>query len=122
VSARIPSPGLATLRKQLRARAETLAAEVRRHRQQLVEPDSATGNTFIAGSEGAAAQAEDEREATLLTRALLELDAANAALQRIDRGDFGVCERCGNDIAWKRLEAVPDARQCLDCQRESERA
>lgn len=121
MDARTPSPGLAALRRQLQARAETLAAEIRRHRQQLVEPASATGNTFIAGSEGAAADADDEREVTLLGRAQLELAAANAALQRIDRGDFGICERCGIDIAWKRLEAVPEARLCLDCQRESER-
>lgn len=48
-----------------------------------------------------------------------------AALQKIDNGSFGSCERCGETIADKRLEALPFARYCIDCQRaveEEERA
>jgi DnaK suppressor protein len=48
-----------------------------------------------------------------------------AALQKIDNGSFGNCERCGETIADKRLEALPFARYCIDCQRaveEEERA
>jgi DnaK suppressor protein len=48
-----------------------------------------------------------------------------AALQKIDDGSFGNCERCGEAIADKRLEALPFARHCIDCQRaveEEERA
>ena len=40
-----------------------------------------------------------------------------AALQKIDDGSFGNCERCGEAIADKRLEALPFARYCIDCQR-----
>jgi DnaK suppressor protein len=40
-----------------------------------------------------------------------------AALQKIDAGSFGSCERCGEAIADKRLEALPFARYCIDCQR-----
>src|SRR5437763_5782476 len=40
-----------------------------------------------------------------------------AALQKIDNGSFGECERCGEAIADKRLEALPFARYCIDCQR-----
>jgi len=40
-----------------------------------------------------------------------------SALQRIDDGNFGSCERCGEAIAEKRLEALPFARYCIDCQR-----
>ena len=39
------------------------------------------------------------------------------ALQKIDNGSFGECERCGESIADKRLEALPFARYCIDCQR-----
>ena len=39
------------------------------------------------------------------------------ALQKIDSGSFGDCERCGESIADKRLEALPFARYCIDCQR-----
>ena len=40
-----------------------------------------------------------------------------SALQRIDEGNYGSCERCGETIAEKRLEALPFARYCIDCQR-----
>jgi DnaK suppressor protein len=40
-----------------------------------------------------------------------------SALQKLDDGGFGACERCGEPIAEKRLEALPFARYCIDCQR-----
>jgi DnaK suppressor protein len=40
-----------------------------------------------------------------------------SALQKIEDGGFGTCERCGEAIADKRLEALPFARYCIDCQR-----
>jgi len=40
-----------------------------------------------------------------------------SALQKIDDGCFGNCERCGEEIAEKRLEALPFARHCIGCQR-----
>jgi RNA polymerase-binding transcription factor len=39
------------------------------------------------------------------------------ALRKLDEGGFGDCERCGEGIAEKRLEALPFARYCIDCQR-----
>ena len=40
-----------------------------------------------------------------------------AALGKIDDGSFGACERCGEAIADKRLDALPFARYCITCQR-----
>ena len=40
-----------------------------------------------------------------------------SALQKLDEGNFGDCERCGEAIAEKRLEALPFARYCIECQR-----
>jgi DnaK suppressor protein len=40
-----------------------------------------------------------------------------SALQRIEDGSFGTCERCGEPIGDKRLDALPFARHCIDCQR-----
>ena len=39
------------------------------------------------------------------------------ALRKLDEGGFGECERCGEPIAEKRLEALPFARHCIGCQR-----
>ncbi|MBI1848255.1 MAG: TraR/DksA family transcriptional regulator [Candidatus Rokubacteria bacterium] len=40
-----------------------------------------------------------------------------SALQKLEEGSFGSCERCGEAIAEKRLDALPFARYCIDCQR-----
>jgi DnaK suppressor protein len=48
---------------------------------------------------------------------MLEVDKA---LERIDDGAYGRCSNCGTEIAEKRLEAVPWARYCIDCQELSE--
>ena len=42
------------------------------------------------------------------------------ALRKLDEGGFGDCERCGEPIADKRLDAVPFARYCINCQRLAE--
>ena len=40
-----------------------------------------------------------------------------SALEKINEGSFGDCERCGEAISEKRLEALPFARYCIECQR-----
>jgi DnaK suppressor protein len=37
------------------------------------------------------------------------------AIARIEDGTFGICERCGGEIAVKRLEARPVTNYCIDC-------
>lgn len=105
------------LRNQLLIRQVELLNESDAHRLQLTEPAAQTGNTFIAGSEGAIADADDELEIALLRRVQGELDDVNAALQRLDAGSYGVCERCGASIGLPRLRALPQARMCMRCQR-----
>jgi len=38
-----------------------------------------------------------------------------AALQRLDTGDYGFCEECGENIPAKRLEIDPATERCVDC-------
>src|SRR6266566_5187159 len=42
------------------------------------------------------------------------------AIKALDRGQYGECVRCGEDISEKRLEAVPWATMCIRCQEETE--
>ncbi len=44
------------------------------------------------------------------------------ALARMDVGDYGTCEDCGEDIAMARLFANPTARLCVHCQADRENA
>ena len=43
------------------------------------------------------------------------------ALKALDRGQYGECVRCGEDINEKRLMAVPWATLCIRCQEETEK-
>ena len=42
-------------------------------------------------------------------------------LQKIDTGDFGTCEECGEPISVKRLEARPETTLCIRCKEDQER-
>lgn len=43
------------------------------------------------------------------------LQHLNAALRRIENGEYGICIVCGKDIPKERLEAVPHTRFCVPC-------
>jgi DnaK suppressor protein len=55
-----------------------------------------------------------DRESNLLRN-------VRAALHRIDEGTFGVCLHCEEDISLKRLNAVPWAPYCIQCQEIADR-
>jgi DnaK suppressor protein len=55
-----------------------------------------------------------DRESNLLRN-------VRAALHRIDEGTFGVCAHCEEDISLKRLNAVPWAAYCIQCQETADR-
>lgn len=47
--------------------------------------------------------------------ALGEVAEINAALQRLEAGNYGICVGCGEDIGKERLNARPWSSECLDC-------
>lgn len=72
---------------------------------------------------------EDDATADLLVdlnlaeidRDIEELRAVHAAIARLERGEYGKCQSCGTEISAARLEALPHAALCIDCQRRRER-
>lgn len=48
-----------------------------------------------------------------------DLNAIDEALTRIDAGNYGVCKSCGNNIAEERMNALPEALQCINCASQS---
>ena len=48
-------------------------------------------------------------------RRRLEIERIEAALKRIEDGDYGYCLICGEDIPAKRLELDPATPVCIDC-------
>ena len=49
------------------------------------------------------------------------LQSVSDALLRIENGAYGECRDCEKEIGPKRLEAVPWAELCIDCQQRQER-
>lgn len=68
-------------------------------------------------------QVQQQREIGFATRSLL-VERANRlaeALQRLDEGEYGTCEECGEAIAPARLNAMPEVTTCVHCQDRQER-
>jgi RNA polymerase-binding protein DksA len=82
--------------------------------ERIVAPDPMT-----YGSQAAAASQvfDQQRDLALREKDEQHLEAVEAALARLDAGTFGTCVRCGRQIAPERLEALPWAAHCIDCQR-----
>ena len=49
------------------------------------------------------------------------LDKIQKALEKIESGNFGVCDDCGERISVKRLEARPETTLCIRCKEDQER-
>jgi YteA family regulatory protein len=41
----------------------------------------------------------------------------NEALDKINKGDYGICDFCGEEIGFERLDALPTAKLCIQCQK-----
>ena len=54
-----------------------------------------------------------DREAKLIKK-------IKAALDRVEKDTFGICESCGEDITLNRLKARPVTTQCIDCKSKEE--
>ncbi len=48
-------------------------------------------------------------------RRTIQLQRIEASLQRMEKGIFGLCLRCGEDINVKRLEFDPTVPLCIEC-------
>ncbi|WP_299843175.1 TraR/DksA C4-type zinc finger protein [uncultured Roseovarius sp.] len=49
------------------------------------------------------------------TRRRSEKTRLKAALGRLEEGEFGYCDDCGDEISLKRLELDPAAAKCISC-------
>jgi DnaK suppressor protein len=64
--------------------------------------------------------AQDEISSQLAEVESRELASIENALQRMRDGQYGVCEGCSTSIPMARLNALPYATLCINCQREQE--
>ena len=95
-----------------------LIAERDRLRSEIAET-IVTPEPMTYGSQAAAASQvfEQQRDLALRDKNDRHLLDVEAAIQRLDDGTYGACIRCGRPIAAERLDALPWAAHCIDCQR-----
>lgn len=108
------------------ARAALSAERLRAHR--LVDDLRADLASLFAATADANGDDEHDPEGSTIaferSQLSVSIDAAqvrladvDAALQRVDRATYGICEQCGSVISAQRLAARPAAERCINCAR-----
>ena len=83
----------------------------------LKQQSSREDNPVSADFEEQAVEREGEDVIEEISRvARRELGEISIALERLEAGTYGTCAECGDDIPPKRLEIMPMAMYCIDCQ------
>ena len=110
-----PKLKLSAIKKQLLEMREDLSRTVR---NQAVTEGVDNGDSVDQASQSI----EKELLFELSDNERVTLDQIEAALRKIDKGTYGLCESCQKPIAGARLKALPFARYCITCQTGAESA
>jgi DnaK suppressor protein len=105
------------LRRVLEARRRELEASVRGQLSAL-RAEHATVDHLTTLDDGGISDVDTQEDIALaLVEITLEtIERIDAALERVDAGQYGRCVECGDDIAAARLGALPFAVRCLECE------
>ena len=96
-------------RERLEKELDETLAELERLEQKLrVEVEYGLG-------EGDPIIHEREINMALRRRSRRKVRSMQQALERFEEGTYGICEICGKEISAQRLEALPQARLCIEC-------
>jgi DnaK suppressor protein len=106
---------IAKERHKLLEEQERITGALERLREALKE------EVDVDSEEGDPDLIEREKNVALVAQLEYKLEGIHGALRAIDKGTYGLCERCGKDISVERLEVKPDATLCVQCQGEVEK-
>lgn len=98
-----------------RERAARLLASLTRDFDGIVEASADSNADDEHDPEGSTIAFERSQVSTMVEQTRARLVDVDAALERVEHGTYGVCERCGAPIPEGRLEARPVARTCVPC-------
>jgi DnaK suppressor protein len=103
-------------RNLLQEKMDGLLAEAER----TVEGMTDTKENFPDPTDRAALEADRNFLLRIRDRERKLINKIRDALQRIEDGEFGICDACGEDISRERLEARPVTTLCIDCKKQQE--
>ena len=107
----------------IRARLEQERASLQSDIEALTAENQAQQDDYGVGNHVADDATEvftRERNLALRNNAQDLLVQVETALQRLETGSYGICARCGKEIAPERLDALPYAIYCITCQSQVE--
>jgi len=106
------------LRKMLEDRRREIQAEVQGKMRDVRAEGTWGGklNEVLDTVESSEADIQDEIEFALIQMKSETLNKINDALKRLEQEDYGNCFDCGEEIAEKRLRALPFAVRCKECE------
>jgi DnaK suppressor protein len=107
---------LAARRDELRAEYDQTISEISELQRDRLT-DSAGDDQADTGTK----TFEREQEISLANSILERIMQVERALERLEVGSYGWCERCGNPIPVERLAAFPSATLCVSCKQLEER-
>ena len=112
------------LKHMLDGRHRELQAEVQGKMRGVREEGTWGGklNEVLDAVESAEADIQEDIEFALVQMKSETLNKITDALARLEQGDYGYCFDCGEEIAEKRLRALPFAVRCKDCEEAREAA
>ena len=111
------------LKRMLEERRREIQAEVQgKIRDVRAEASMGGKNEVFDAVESSEADIQDDIEFALIQMKSETLNKINDALTRLENGDYGNCFECGEEIAEKRLRALPFAVRCKDCEEARENA
>jgi RNA polymerase-binding protein DksA len=87
----------------------------------LAEQKSGTGEDISDYAETGTDAFDIQVALSLASGESQQLQEIDEALERIKNDTFGICEMCKGPIPRRRLEAIPHAKYCLQCQNEYEK-
>jgi DnaK suppressor protein len=123
-AAEMPKTRYSDLKQMLDDRRRELQAEVQGKMRGVREEGSWGGklNEVLDAVESAEADIQEDLEFALVQMKSETLNKINDALVRLEQGNYGNCFDCGEEIAQKRLRALPFAVRCKDCEEARENA
>lgn len=111
---------LSRIRQLLIAERDSQAAAAIAHKAEADEMMSskaeATHRSDAGNNEGDNLSVDHGQLMALATAAQLEADRAEQAIARLDAGTYGICTSCKGQIPLERLEVIPFAELCVNCQ------
>jgi DnaK suppressor protein len=100
---------LEKMRDELLSEADKTLSDMTDHNDHYPDP-----------ADRATAESDRSFELRIRDRERKLLAKIKSALSRIDNEDYGICDDCGDEISFERLEARPVTTLCIDCKTQQE--